>query len=85
MTHRALVKIGRLVTVDLLNSGPARTDLNLYQRGALKLYRDTPVLIDHDDSRPIGHVRELSEFGDTDGDWLWAHCTIDRAPAWLKE
>jgi hypothetical protein len=85
LTQVALIKLGRLVTADLLrnpDSLPAGT--TLYQRGALELQRDTPVCVDHDEHRPIGRVRELFEHPDTDGLWLAALTTITAPPAWLR-
>ena len=85
MSYDALIKCGRVVTVDLLNGGPVREGITLYQRGALQLHRDAPVLVDHDDNQPVGLVRELAEWPDTDGVWVWARCTIDRPPSWLAK
>lgn len=85
MSYSALIKIGRLVTADLVNSEP-RADISLYQRGALKLNGGAPpVLVDHDYDRPIGQVLGLFEAPDTDGHWLWARCRIDQPPDWLKK
>jgi len=55
----------------------------IFQRGGWQLMPDAPVLVDHDQDRPIGVVRSLSEFEDVDGTWLMAHTTIDDPPCWL--
>ena len=84
-TYTAFIKLGRLVTRDVLyevDSLPVGAEF--YQRGALKLMPGAPVLVDHDDDRPIGFARELCEFPDTDGEWLAALTTITAPPGWLK-
>jgi hypothetical protein len=43
------------------------------------------VLIDHDDSKVVGRVRQLLRHPDTPwGLWLAALCDIDVPPLWLK-
>ena len=44
------------------------------------------MLVDHDEERPIGFVRELAEMEDTDGEWIMALCTITDPPSagWLR-
>jgi hypothetical protein len=81
VTYDACITIGPLFDGALENR-PGRC---VYQRGGLKLLREVvPVLVDHDDSRPVGLVRELWEFQDVDGPWLVAHAEISDPPAWLK-
>jgi hypothetical protein len=61
---------------------PGRT---LYQRGSLTLEGNAPpLLIDHDDARPVGLVRELVEFDDVDGTWIGALTTLHDAPGWIR-
>ena len=43
-----------------------------------------PLLVNHDETRVIGIVRELTRFEDTDGPWLVALATVTDRPAWLK-
>lgn len=45
---------------------------------------NVPLLINHDAERPIGVVRELMRFEDTDGPWLVAVATVTDRPEWLK-
>ena len=87
MTHTAVIKIGPLVTADVLrNPGSVRADRKLYQRGGLELLslKGVPLLADHDTSRQVGTVHELINFPDTDGEWIAARATITDKPEWLK-
>jgi hypothetical protein len=86
-TYTAMIKLWRLVTeVVLRNVDSLPAGREIFQRGAMTLLRDnTPVFVDHDHDRPIGSVRELSNFADIDGDWLCAHTTITDAPDWLRQ
>ena len=43
-----------------------------------------PLLVNHDENREIGLVRELMRFEDTDGPWLVAVATLTDRPDWLK-
>jgi hypothetical protein len=64
----------------------------MVQRGALRdrIKRDQPipVVVDHDESRPVGYVRELFVASDVAGgivqDWYFASVELDAAPGWLK-
>jgi hypothetical protein len=90
-TFDATIKLWRLVDGANLYD---RTGRELYWRGAMKLGSalqnarqsddPVPVLVNHDDDRPIGVVRHLFNFVDTDGDWLCAACTVTSPPSWLK-
>jgi hypothetical protein len=84
--HTAFIKIGRLVDVDLLRNVDSLADgAEVFQRGALTMLpAGSRVLVDHDDEREIGFVRELVEFPDSDGHWLAALTTITEPPGWLR-
>ena len=63
----------------------------MVQRGALETVRRDrviPVLVDHDKTRQVGTVRELSIFLDVTGgvvrDWYYAHCELTDDPSRLK-
>jgi hypothetical protein len=84
-TFDATIKMWRVVDVDVLrNLDSLPADRELFQSGALELVQGAPVYIDHRKDRRIGVIRELSEFADTDGTWLFAHTTITDPPDWLK-
>lgn len=89
MTYNAVVRLGKLVTPDVLRSVETlRPGAEFFQRGALQLGLDdrpVPVCIDHDRTRQVGAVRSLFEFDDTDGVWLAATATILDAPGWLAK
>lgn len=88
MTHGALIRIAPIFDLKRdLHPDKIDPDRIMYSRGSLTLRGDAPpVLIGHDDDRPIGVVRKLIEFDDTDGRWIAASCRIDKdkAPAWLR-
>jgi hypothetical protein len=88
-TYAALIKIGRLVTADVLHdlkNGNASPD-RFYARGALQLLRreGVPVVVDHSMDCRIGVVHGLVEFEDTDGCWVWARARITDPPPWLRK
>jgi hypothetical protein len=60
----------------------------MVQAGALeRVNRDqpVPVLVDHDDGRVVGEVREIATFPETDGrTWLFASVALSEPPEWLK-
>ena len=92
MSYDALIRLARVVDIDLMyNLDALDPSADLFQRGAATLAPPVvesgeriPVLANHDKTRPIGHVRELTHFSDVDGTWLMAHCTIDERPCWLE-
>jgi hypothetical protein len=90
MTCTAMIKLWRLFDDALVRDPYAYpVGKEVIERGAMQLGgplgdRPAPVLVDHDVSRPIGFVRELSDFADTDGEWLCALVTITDPPTWLK-
>ena len=85
MSHTALIKFAPLVSAEaLLDPGSVRAGRQLYDHGAFRLLRpDLPILVDHDDSRQVGIVREVAEIADTDGDWLAALATFTDPPGWV--
>ena len=63
---------------------PGRT---LYDHASLSFFpgkTSVPLLVNHDENREIGLVRELMRFEDTDGPWLVAVATLTDRPDWLK-
>jgi hypothetical protein len=56
----------------------------VFDNGAMKLWKSPPLRIDHDKGRSIGVVTELSTFEDVDGRWLCASATAHDAPSWLQ-
>ena len=69
-----------------MNGLPAnRSCRTLFQTRNLTLMpRGAPVLVGHDSEREVGVVDELVEWPDTDGLWLFARCTINAPPTWLR-
>ena len=69
----------------LLQPGSVRAGRVLYDRGAFRLLRpDLPILVDHDDNRQIGVVREMFVHADPGGEWLCALARIEDPPRWLR-
>jgi hypothetical protein len=85
MNHTCYVKFGRLYDPYRVvrEDGAGRT---MYDRGSLKaIDREIPVIVDHGADLPVGVVREIAPFMDTDGEWLSALCRIDgEPPGWLR-
>jgi hypothetical protein len=55
----------------------------------LKLNEPTPVVVDHDDDRVVGHVREVwvakdVDYGTRVRRWYFASCELTEKPDWLK-
>ena len=69
-----------------MNGLPAnRSCRTLFQTRALTLMpRGAPVLVGHNSEREVGRVDELVEWPDVDGLWLFARCSIDAPPGWLR-
>ena len=87
MTYKAVLKLGQVVDPDVLMNGlPAnRSCRTLFQTRALTLMpRGAPVLVGHNSEREVGRVDELVEWPDVDGLWLFARCSIDAPPGWLR-
>jgi hypothetical protein len=85
MSHRALIKLARIFDTDILDADWKPAERTLFQRGALKLNRGAPLVVDHDKSQPIGSVLELVDLPDTDGNWLSARCAVEDPPEWLRQ
>ena len=91
MSHTAIITLGKLVTEDIMmNLDDLKPGTELFQRGSLKLGsavqkpgEATPVCVNHDKNRVIGHVLELMNLDDTDAEWLAALCVIEHPPSWL--
>lgn len=81
---RAAVRLGRVYA--------GETEIpegRLYYGHRMKLalwQKDVPLLVDHDEARQIGRVRELYTFKDTSGDWLTVSVELDPdAPGWVRK
>jgi hypothetical protein len=74
----ALIKLAPLY--DRTKARTATRDRILYEPRSLRLRSDTPVVVNHDTDRVVGHVRELVE----QDDWVWARCVITDPPEWLE-
>lgn len=88
MSHTALIKFAPVYTAERYkNPEWERPGRDFYWPGSLKLIPDveTPLLVNHDESRQVGVVRSLSEFDDTDGRWISAHVTVTDPPCWLDK
>lgn len=89
----AVVKLWRVADERALaNYSSLPPGTQLLSRGAMTLgspvgNEPVPVLVDHDEAQPpIGVVNSLEHYPESDGTtWLYALCTIDRAPAWLRK
>jgi hypothetical protein len=83
MSDVALIRLAPIFDpVRDLDTAPFRT---VFQRGSLSLRGDAPpVLVNHEDDRSIGHVRQLIEHRDADADWIAALASITDAPEWLR-
>jgi hypothetical protein len=79
VTYTAQIKFAPIFN-GKLDERPGRF---LYQRGGLTLRGDTPILVDHDESRR-GDRAEVYEFADLDGPWLVADAEITAPPEWLS-
>ncbi len=80
---RAAVRLGRIHELGQ-EIAPGRLS---YDRGGMKLARkDTPLIVDHDETRRIGRVLELYEWPDTTATWLTASVELDpAAPTWIRK
>ena len=88
MSFTSLIRFAPLTTLERLNDPtwvrPGRT---MYDHDSLTFFPNrtsVPLLVNHDETRVIGVVRELTRFEDTDGPWLAALATVTDRPAWLK-
>ena len=88
MNQAAIIKLAPILTAERWkNPEWERPGRDFYWSGSLALLpkREIPLLVDHDVSRPIGYVRELSELDWVDGRWIAAHVTVTDAPLWLSK
>jgi hypothetical protein len=85
MTHSALIRFAPVFTRDRFDdpawAKPGRT---MYERLDFWPTKTCPLLVDHDDSKEIGTVTELSRMEWLDGPWFTAVARVTDAPAWLK-
>lgn len=87
MIHTSFIRFAPLTTLKRVNDERWAAPRTLYDSGALRFLpgHDTvPLLINHDEERPLGVVRELTRFEDTDEPWLAAIAEIEDPPDWLK-
>lgn len=88
MTYTALIRVAPIQTLERRNDPRwTRRGRTLYQPDALRFLpsRPTvPLLVDHDDEREIGFVREIIRMEDTTGPWLFARAVVTDPPAWLR-
>jgi hypothetical protein len=84
MSKRGLVQLGPIATTEFLSREVDSSIPNVYDRA--KLWRDAPVLLDHDRDRgPVGRVLELCRFDNVDGLWLAALIEVHDPPIWLRK
>ena len=91
MSHRAIVKIAPLFTLERFDDRTWPADRVMYESGSLRFLpgKDTvPLIVNHDDEWVIGTVHELFRMDWVDGSrvgpWIVARCTVDDPPAWMK-
>lgn len=83
MSHKALIRLGPIATVDMINSDARKDGRLLYDQ--MRLAPGAPVCVNHERGREVGTVTELIRMPDTPfGLWLVARCKIDNPPDWLK-
>jgi hypothetical protein len=85
VSYSAVIRLGPLVSEEALRD-PASEERgrDIYQRGAMSLVRDAPVLVNHLDGLEVGSVEELWEWNEGPGGWLVARCTITAELLWLR-
>jgi hypothetical protein len=88
VSYTTLIRFAPLTTLERLNDPLwARPGRTLYDHNSLTFFPNrtsVPLLINHDATREIGVVRELTRFEDTDGPWLVALATVTNRPQWLR-
>jgi hypothetical protein len=83
-----MIKFAPVLTAERYNNPKwERPGRDFYWSGSLTLLprRETPLLVNHDESRQVGIVRELSVLDWTDGKWICAHVTVTDPPCWLDK
>ena len=83
-----MIRVAPISTLERLGDPRwTRPGRSLYDAGALTFFpgkTSVPLLVNHDESREIGQVRELMNFEDVDGPWLVAVANVIDRPEWLK-
>ena len=85
MTHEALIAFAPETSADRLND-ERRNGRTLYDTSQIRMLptKPTPLLIDHDEGRPLGKVTQLLRLRDLDGWWLTAVAELEEVPSWVR-
>ena len=92
MTWEAVLRFTPAYDTRAFDDGPgARPDMVVSPDAIhkFKLSEPTPVVIDHDEDRAIGRIREVWVANDVDygarvRKWHFASCELDQKPDWLR-
>ena len=88
MTHSAVIKLAPILTAERWDdSAWTRPGRTFYWPGSLRLLpgKPTPLVVDHDMSRTIGTVNELTRMDFVDGPWIVARGVVDDPlPSWVR-
>ena len=85
MTHEGLIAFAPETSAERLND-ERRNGRTLYDTSQIRMLptKPTPLLIDHDEGRPLGKVTQLLRLRDLDGWWLTAVAELEEVPSWLR-
>ena len=86
MNFTSLTRFAPITSTEaLVAPGSLRAGRLIVDRGAFRLLRpDLPILVDHDDDRQVGVVREVFVHDDTDGEWHAVLARFTDPPGWLQ-
>lgn len=91
MSHTALLRFAPAYDARHFDDPAGAPDLVVSYDALKKVKREvpTPVVIDHNPERVVGHVRECwigedVDYGSRVRKWWFASCEITDAPGWLK-
>jgi hypothetical protein len=89
MSYSATIKLAPVWTFER-HTDPRwnRPGRALYEPGSLRFLpgrTEVPLLVDHNEDRQIGTVRELFRMDWIDGPWICAHAVLDEPPVWMKQ
>ena len=85
MSLDACIKVCRAYDTNAL-LGPVRGTGDMYDLGGLTFLKreSVPVVVDHDEGKPVGEVHELVAWNFTDGRWIVARARLDAPPGWIR-